>query len=202
MLPRICIVTDRRLCKGSLVSSIKELVEKSFSFIQLREKDLSAKELFELALAISEFTKGKAKLVINDRVDIAKVLSAQGVHLGENSLPPHIVKKHFPELLVGISVHSLAELESKEGYDYIFFGNVFETDCKPGLKGKGLDALKEIVKVAKKPVYAIGGINIKNVYSVLESGVYGIAVRSIAFSDNQDELLKIKNIIGEFYEGS
>lgn len=202
MLPRICIVTDRKLCKGNLVIAVKELVEKGFSFIQLREKDLSAKELFELAQAIYAIIKGRAKLVINDRVDIAKVLYVQGVHLGSNSLPPNVVKRHFPELLVGISIHSLAELESKDGYDYIFFGNVFETDCKPGLRGKGLEALKEVVKVAKKPVYAIGGINLTNVYSVLESGVYGIAVRSVAFNDNLDELLKIKNIVGEFYERS
>jgi thiamine-phosphate pyrophosphorylase len=202
LLPRICIVTDRRLCKGSLVSTIKELVDIGFPFIQLREKDLSTKELFELAQAINEVTKGSVILVINDRVDIAKVLSIQGVHLGQNSLPPNIVKKHFPELLVGISIHSLAELESKDGYDYVFFGNVFETDCKPGMKGRGLEALKEIVKVSKKPVYAIGGINLKNVYSVLECGVYGIAVRSLAFNDGFDELLKVKNIIGEFYGGS
>lgn len=199
MLPRICIVTDRKLVNKNFFDRIRILIEKGFTFIQLREKDLPARKLYEIAKKIMEIGKDKLKLVINDRVDLAYSLNAFGVHLGVNSLPSYLVKKNFRNLIVGISVHCLEELKDQKDYDYVFFGNVFETSCKPGLKGKGIEYLKDVVKETKKPVYAIGGINSKNVKQVLEQGVYGVAIRSLAFLGDFEELDEINKIIGDFY---
>ncbi|MCX7770642.1 MAG: thiamine phosphate synthase [Proteobacteria bacterium] len=198
MLPRICIVTDRKLVGDGFLVTMQKLIENGFNFIQLREKDLNAKELYLLAKKIIDLRGDKVRLVINDRVDVAYVVGATGVHLGANSLPSCIVKEKFEGLIVGISVHSKEELEKNSGYDYVFFGNVFETDCKPGITGKGLDLLKNIVEMTDKPVYAIGGITPDNVLEVLRTGVYGVAVRSLAFK-GLDEMLRLRKLIGEYY---
>lgn len=198
MLPRICIVTDRKLVGNNFLSFIKELLKIGFNFIQLREKDLKPRELFSLANDILQIGEGQIKLIINDRVDIAYVLGAEGVHLGVDSIPSDIIKKKFQKLLVGISVHNKDELKRNKNFDYIFFGNVFETDCKPGVQGKGLALLREVVSLTDKPVYAIGGINPDNVLEVLKTGVYGVAVRSLPARD-MNELMRLRKIIGEYY---
>lgn len=198
MLPRICIVTDRKLVGDNFLSFIEELLKLDFNFIQLREKDLSPVELYNLAKKILKIGNDKIKLIINDRVDVACLSGAKGVHLGVNSIPSDMVKKKFSELLVGISVHSIDELKRNTHFDYVFFGNVFETDCKPGLEGKGLDLLREIVNMTDKPVFAIGGITPDNVLEVLKTGAYGVAVRSLPIKD-MNGLFKLRKIIGEFY---
>lgn len=197
MLPRICIVTDRKLLGDNFLSFIGELLKLNFNFIQLREKDLSPKKLYKLAKDILEISNN-INLVINDRVDVAYLAGARGVHLGVNSLPSQLIKEKFGSLLVGISVHSINELKENTDFDYVFFGNVYETDCKPGMHGKGLDLLREIVNMTDKPVFAIGGINQDNVLDVLKTGVYGVAVRSLPIN-NMDGLLRLRKIIGEYY---
>lgn len=196
MLPRICIVTDRKLAGNDFLPYIKKLVKNGFQFIQLREKDLKPAELFDLAKDILEIGEGKIKLIINDRADIAYLLDAMGVHMGVDSIPSHIIKEKFEKLIVGISVHNKEELKRNKDFDYVFFGNVYETDCKPGLQGKGLTLLREIISLTDKPVYAIGGINPDNVLNVLKAGVYGVAVRSLPVRDFNG-LIKLRKIIGE-----
>lgn len=198
MLQRICIVTDRNLVGGKFLSFIKELLRLDFNFIQLREKDLSPIELYKLAKDILKISNENIELVINDRVDIVHLVGAKGVHLGIKSIPAHIVKDKLNDLLVGISVHSIDELKQNSNFDYVFFGNVFETDCKPGIHGKGLELLREIVNMTDKPVFAIGGITPDNVLDVLKTGVYGVAVRSLPVMD-MNGLLRLRKIIGEFY---
>lgn len=198
MLPRICIVTDRKLVGNNFLSFIEELLKLDFNFIQLREKDLSPWELYKLAKDILEISSGKVILTVNDRVDVAYLAGAKGVHLGVSSLPSHIVKDKFTEMLIGISVHNVDELKQNTDFDYVFFGNVYETDCKPEVRGKGLDLLKEIVNKTDKPVYAIGGIAPDNVLEVLKTGAYGVAVRSLPVKDMKG-LIGLRKIIGEYY---
>lgn len=199
-LSRICVVTDRKLDSDNFWENLKKLIENDFLFIQLREKDLSAKELLIMAQKVLDLKKGKeVSLFINDRADVAHVVCAKGVHLPENGIPAKMIKRSFPSLKIGISVHSLDALVSQSDYDYVIFGNVFETDCKPGVKAKGLSLLNNICSLTDKPVYAIGGISSENAKDVIMAGAYGVAVRGKAFAakDSIKELLKIREIIGE-----
>jgi thiamine-phosphate pyrophosphorylase len=141
--------------------------------IQIREKDLSASELFDLVQRIKELAAGTAtKVLVNDRLDIALAVGIDGVHLPENGLPVERVRPYVR--LIGASVHNLDAARRAEsgGADFVFFGPIFET---PGKQPVGLDALSEVVRQVRIPVLAIGGITAANTRSVLETGAAGIA---------------------------
>ncbi len=179
---RLYLITDRKLT-ADLKWTIEEALKSGVRAVQIREKDLSAKDLINLSRQLQGITKGyRAKLFINDRADIALALGLDGVHLGSQGLPPDIVERiSAGRLLIGASTHSLDEaLEAESrGADFITFGPVYETPSKLKYgKPPGIKALKEVVKRIRIPVFAIGGINIKNVREVMDAGVHGIALIS------------------------
>ncbi len=193
----IYIVSDRKLAKDRFFEIIKNVVEEGYSFIQLRENDLSAIELTNIIEKLHEITKGKIKLVINDRVDVAKIYSLYGVQLKKTSLSPTLVKKYFSDLKIGVSCHDEKRVKEYDNVaDFFVYGNVFETSCKPGLEGKGLEKLRAIVSLTKKPVFAIGGITPENVIMIKKTGAYGVAVRSLVFGNKNylEYLEKIRNL--------
>ncbi len=176
ILQKLYAISDRKQYKRTFEEQIKLMLDKGIRMFQLREKDLPSDELLSYALKLKEITKGyDAYIFINDRVDIAVLSDANGVHLPEKSLPIELIKHKFSDLIVGKSCHSLksAVQAEKEGADYITIAPIFE------VKGKGeplgLEKLKEIVESVNIPVYALGGITEEKIPDVLQTGVYGIA---------------------------
>lgn len=148
--------------------------------IHIREKLKTAKQLSEIIQLMTDKGVPLSKIIINDRLDVAYIWQAAGVHLGYQSLPADLVKQHFPSMQIGCSVHSLLEmsLPASAAADYLIFGHVFPTSSKPGLEPKGLEALKKLTSKSTLPILAIGGIQPDNAKEVMENGAAGIAVMS------------------------
>jgi len=166
-----CYVTDRRL--GDVVAHSARAVANAVDMIQVREKDLEARELFDLVCRVRDVAAGtKTKILVNGRLDVALIAGLDGVHLPGDGLPAVQVRPHVRTL--GISCHSVEEAiqAERDGVDYIIYGPVFET---PGKKAVGLDALQRVTRAVKIPVLAIGGITAKNTPAVLGAGASGIA---------------------------
>ena len=176
ILQKFYAITDRKQFKHPFEEQIKLMLDKGIRMFQLREKDLPSDELLNYALKLKEITKGyDAYFFINDRVDIAVLSDANGVHLPEKSIPIEDIKHKFPDLIVGKSCHSLksAIQAEKDGADYITIAPVFEVEGKG--EPLGLEKVKEVVENLNIPVYALGGITEDKIPQVLETGVYGIA---------------------------
>ena len=182
---RLYLITDRRLFAeiASLLRAIEEALKGGVKAVQLREKDLGTRQLLQLAYETRGLTsKYGAKLFINDRVDIALAVDADGVHLGGDSMPAFAARKAAGEaMLIGVSAHSIEEARKaeEEGADFITLGPIFETPSKIKFGhplGPGL--LREVREKISIPVFAIGGINKERAGSVLESGTTGIALIS------------------------
>ena len=149
--------------------------------VQLREKDLSARELYALGSRLkSRLDAAEVPLLVNDRVDVALALDAAGVHLAGHSLPtPEARRVLGAQKLLGVSTHSLdqARAAADDGADFVVFGPVFSTPSKVAYgPPQGLPRLAEVVQHVAIPVLAIGGITTANVPTVLETGAYGIAM--------------------------
>jgi thiamine-phosphate pyrophosphorylase len=177
------LITDRHQTLGrNLLTVLEEAIRGGVRAIQLREKDLSAKELYALAQEVRKLTEvAGVKLFINDRVDVALAVEADGVHLGQQSLPPRVVRRLIGNKLLGVSTHNLQEaLQAQDsGADFITFGPLFFTPSKaPYGKPVGLEALKEVRKFISVPILGLGGIKKDSVREVLLAGADGISVIS------------------------
>lgn len=171
-------VTNRKLC-NDFYSRIKEISKSNLKYLILREKDLEYKELLIMAKNVQSILKdSNIKLIINSNVEVAEEVNAYGIQLSFKDFCEN-KGKNFNGIK-GVSVHSLSEAieAEKRGANYIIYGHVFNTDCKKGLKPRGLIEFKEICNKVNIPVYAIGGINKENYKSVLEAGADGVAVMS------------------------
>ncbi|MBM7585739.1 thiazole tautomerase (transcriptional regulator TenI) [Bacillus pakistanensis] len=161
---------------GRIASTIHEYVDG----FHLREKKWTAKELVAAIQSLSEQGVPLEKIIVNDRGDVAHSMKTGGVQLAHHSMDASLVKKAFPALQIGCSVHSLAEAmgAEKKGANRLLYGHIFSTASKPGVPPRGLRELGEIVQNVTIPVFAIGGITPGNVEEVLATGVEGIAVLS------------------------
>ncbi|MBI4282557.1 MAG: thiamine phosphate synthase [Chloroflexi bacterium] len=181
-VPCLCLVTDRTLCGPNLLEKkVAAAMSGGVDMVQLREKDLPASELLELALKLRSITRGKALLVINDRLDVALAAGADGLHLPQDSLSVQDARRVVPShLLVGKSVHDLTStsLAAKEGADYLVLGTIFPTSSHPGAHTGGLNLISTVTRQVDAPVLAIGGVNSSNVASVVGAGAKGVAVIS------------------------
>lgn len=184
------LITDRKVCGKKLTDIIKQAIEGGVGTVQLREKDLCTRDLYSLAKEIREITEKKnIRLIINDRVDIAIAVDADGVHLGWQSLDIGLVRRLIgQDKIIGFSAHSLREAERAEnsGADYVTISPIFDTVNKDYIiKPLGVDEIGKIKEQINIPVIALGGINENNVNEVLKNGADGIAVISaILLSDN------------------
>ena len=156
-------------------------VAAQISLFQIREKNLSARVLYELAARATKITRGSlTKLLVNDRLDVALAAGADGVHLRSTSLPARVVRKLAgPEFLIGASTHSLetARDARDSGADFAVFGPVFETESKRAYgPPQGLDKLQQVASDLQGfPVVALGGITLDNAESCFAAGASGIA---------------------------
>jgi thiamine-phosphate pyrophosphorylase len=178
------LVTDRaQVRERDLLWVLESALEGGVRAVQLREKDLGGRELFLLAeRARSLCSRYRASLLINDRIDVALAVDADGVHLGQASLPAVAARALLgAKKLVGVSTHSLEEAQAAEKgrADFIVFGPVYFTPSK-AVYGppQGLLPLRQVVEKISLPVYAIGGIKKENLTAVKAAGVRGIAVIS------------------------
>jgi thiazole tautomerase (transcriptional regulator TenI) len=146
----------------------------------LREKAKTARELAEGVELLLDADVPPERIVVNDRADVAAAAGVRGAHLAWHSLDVRAVKRLFPQLRIGKSVHSEAEaLQAEaEGADYVLFGHIFATASKIGLPARGLEALRLLAARVKVPVIAIGGVTPERVPAVLQAGAAGVAVMS------------------------
>ncbi|HMS08328.1 MAG TPA: thiamine phosphate synthase [Pyrinomonadaceae bacterium] len=191
-LPRVYPVTDRKLSGLSHAEQVRRLAAAGATLIQLREKHLPADEFYEEAVkAVSAAREAGVVLLINDRVDIAKMTGADGVHLGQDDLPPAAARELLgPDAIIGFSTHSLAEAiaAASEPVDYIAFGPIFPTDTKSDTEPVvGLERFAEIRNtLPKMQLVAIGGINADNIAAVIEAGADSAAVISSAVAEGEN----------------
>lgn len=179
---RLYYVTDEALPLQQLCHIVEEAVKGGVTLVQLREKKTSGLVFYEKAKKLKALlAKYEVPLIINDRIDIALAVNADGVHIGQNDLPLPIVKKMVPEsMLVGVSVQTADQAyeAEKNGADYLGIGSVFPTKTKKDAKLLPKNKLAEIANAVAIPSVAIGGIDLHNAQQLLDQGVNGIAVVS------------------------
>jgi thiamine-phosphate pyrophosphorylase len=182
---KLYLITDRKLFSDqpSLFTAVEDALKSGIKAVQLREKDLPIRELLDMAYDLRELTaRYDTKLFINDRVDVALSVYADGVHLGRSSMPSYAAQKAAGKgIVIGESAHSIEEAKQAEvdGADFVTLGPVYETPSKLKYgKPLGLDILKKAKDMLSIPVFAIGGITLPRVDEVLKSGAYGMAIIS------------------------
>ncbi len=183
---KLYLITDRKQTKLPMPEAVRLALEGGVKAIQLREKDLPVRDLLQLARELRILTRDfGARLFINDRVDVALAVEADGVHLGHQSMPPAPVKKLAgTKLLVGVSTHPIEEAKAAEtgGADFITFGPVFPTPSKAEFGDPvGLESLKIVKKSVQITIFGLGGIKSGNINQVLNYGADGISMISAIF---------------------
>lgn len=189
----LTLVTDRRqLAAGrDLVGLAAEAARAGVDVIQIREKDLEGRDLFETAVSALGATTGTgAKVFVNGRVDVAVAAAAHGVQLPENGLPVSEVKRAFPGIVLGASRHSVegALQAEAEGADFVLLGPIFATPGKED-RALGLRALAKAARRVAIPVHAIGGIEPGNARQVIDAGAQGLAAIR-AFLDSPGDAVR------------
>ena len=177
------LCTDRLLLKGrSLFEAVEAAILGGVSMVQLREKEITAREFYALAMELLVLTKRhNIPLIINDRLDIALAVNAAGVHLGQDDIPLTEARRITPRgFVIGVSAHNREEARraENEGADYIGAGAVFPTGTKADAGVIGPAGLAAIVASVKIPVVGIGGISMSNIAEVKAAGAAGAAVIS------------------------
>jgi thiamine-phosphate pyrophosphorylase len=179
---RLFLVTDRHQTNGRpLVPLLQRVLTAASSTVQIRERDLSARELVTLAREMQAVTPSRtSQLLINDRVDVALALEGVGVHLRSNSLPVPVARQLLgAQRLLGISVHSVEEAVQAElqGADYILLGPIYETPSKqmfgPPL---GIHTLEKACRLVRTPIIGIGGVTASRAREMRHAGAFGVAV--------------------------
>jgi len=184
-----------------LIDTVKFAVNAGVALIQIREKQLPVRQVFELTLQIVKIAQNSdTKVLLNDRADLAQATGADGVHLTTNSLPTKIIRRNFPEdFIIGVSAHSLEKVQNAkdEMADFVTFSPIFPTPSKE-IYGppQGIEKLKEVIEnVEGFPIIALGGINQDNCLQPFQAGAKGIAgIRLFCNEQNiADTLHKVKH---------
>ena len=177
----LCLITDRRAVPRPPADVVEECLGAGLRAVQLREKDLPVRELLALAGELREATRRHgARLILNDRADVAMAAEADGVQRTHASLPVAALRAITPRgYLIGASTHSRAEAEQAvaEGADFVIFGPVYDTPSKRAYgPPQGLRALQEVARSVARPVLAVGGLTPARVPEALAAGAGGVAV--------------------------
>ncbi len=176
--------------KSPFYEGIEDALKGGLQALQLREKDLSVRQLYATACRLREITsRYGARLFVNDRLDVALSVEADGIHLAGTSIPPRAVHKVTGgKMIIGVSTHTLEEAieAEREGADFITFGPVYKTPSKKKYGPPvGIEKLKEVAEKVSIPVFGLGGIKIERVQDVLKAGAQGVAlISAILSSDN------------------
>jgi thiamine-phosphate pyrophosphorylase len=198
------VITDERLgCGRTHLQIAQDAIAGGAEVIQLRDKNASGKKLYETGLELRDLTRERnITFIVNDRIDLAVVLDAEGVHLGQSDIPADAARRLLgPHKILGVSAASLMEAVRAEanGADYLGVGPIFEArDTKADAGNpRGLDLLRQIREKCHLPLIAIGGIKRQNVARVIQAGADGAAVISaiVSADDISDAANQIKSII-------
>ncbi len=189
-VPVLCFVVSKASVKdGDVEKAVTEAIAGGVNMVQLRDHETPAGELLALARRLKTLMRGKAMLMVNDRVDIAVAAELDGVQLPEDGIPTRVARNLVGRYaVVGRSVHSVdsAQAASREGAEMVIAGTIYKSPSKPDQKPAGPNLLKEITKDTSLPVVAIGGITAEKVDEVIKAGAYGVAVISaIAGADDR-----------------
>lgn len=196
------LVTDKSDDVEKFLKTIEEGIKGGVTVVQIREKTAETLDFYNLALKVKEITtKYDVPLIINDRVDIALAIDADGVHVGQSDMPCDVTRRLIGEnKILGVSAATVDEAQKaeKDGADYIGTGAVFPTATKDDAPSVTKDELKEVVESIDIPVVAIGGINLENAHQLVDTGIAGLSVVSAIMSSenpkkSSEELLNIFN---------
>ncbi len=184
----------------SLLERVVQAVQGGVNLVQLRDKTLPAGRLLELAVPLLEVMDGKAKLIVNDRADVARAAGADGVQLGEEGLPVAAARRSLGEgLLIGRSVHSLSSALTAEadGADFLLVGTMYASRSHPGEPPAGPGLMRDISEQCRLPLIGIGGITPENADEIIQAGASGVAVITniLAASDPRSAAEKMKEIL-------
>ncbi len=188
-LPVLCFVVGKSTVKeGEVEKTVAGAVAGGVTMVQLRDREVPAGELVALARRLKAVTRGKALLIINDRVDVALAVEADGVQLPEEGLPTRAARSLIGKYAVlGRSVHDVesAHQASRDGAEFVIAGTIYKSPSKPGVKPVGPGLISEITKDNSLPVLAIGGVTADKVEELMKAGAAGVAVISaIAAADD------------------
>jgi thiamine-phosphate pyrophosphorylase len=178
----VTLITDRHRSRGRPVEEIvAAAVAGGVARVQIREKDLPTRDLVALVLAVRRVA-GRARLFVNDRIDVALATGADGVHLGKSALPVAAARRVAPGLEIGYSAHELEEARAAErqGASFVTFSPVYETasEGSRGAAPQGIAALRDVCRALRIPVFALGGVTAPRVPELLAAGAGGVAVVS------------------------
>lgn len=185
---RVLFIADSDSLGDRLVPLVGACLGGGVKMVQLRAKHLPDQEFYARAVALRELVAAAdSVLFINDRVDMALAVEADGVHLGEDDLPVRVARRLLPGRIIGATCRNLEQAETVQsrGADYVSLGAIFPSPTKPSSPVVGLETLKEVAKAVSIPVCAIGGIGLENLGEVLSSGADFVAV-SAAISKAPD----------------
>jgi thiamine-phosphate pyrophosphorylase len=177
----LCVVTDRRrlgLSCSELIQRIEWLATAGIDLVQIRERDLCDRDLMRLVRdAVASTRDSLARIVVNDRVDVAMAADAAGVHLRENSASIDRVRAIAPpQFLIGCSIHDIDRARALSACDYLLFGTVFPSSGKPaGHPIAGVQTLRQACAASRRPVLAIGGVDPSNAREAIRCGAAGVA---------------------------
>ncbi|MBL7171035.1 MAG: thiamine phosphate synthase [Candidatus Omnitrophica bacterium] len=164
------------------MEKLRGIMKAGVEIVQLRDKDLSTRELLELSRKAKKVIKDRALFFINDCIDLALAVGAQGVHLGQDDLPVEVARRIAgKKMLIGFSTHTAEQVKKSvsKPVDYISFGPVFKTKTKlDAVSPRGINRLRKAVSYSRHPVVAVGGIKKGNAGEVIKSGASGVAVCS------------------------
>lgn len=181
------LCTDRELMSSVTIEENVELaIQGGCTVIQLREKNCSSKEFYDIAVNVRKITdKYNIPLIINDRLDIALAVKADGVHIGQKDLPADVVRKIVGEdMIIGVSTANVQEAKKavEDGADYIGVGAMYSTNTKSDTRAVTMEELANIRKTVNVPIVVIGGINMKTLHNFKNKGIDGLAVVSAIVS--------------------
>ena len=196
------LVTDQQLMSTeNLETAVEKAIEGGVTMVQLREKSSSARRFYEQAIRIRKITERyKVPLIVNDRIDIALAIGANGIHIGQSDIPALVARKIIgKDMLLGVSVSTVREaLQAKQdGADYLGVGAMFPTGTKEEAQAVSMEELRHIRQSVPLPIVAIGGINKKNIAAFQGIGVDGLAVVSAIISqpDIKSAAEELKNLL-------
>jgi thiamine-phosphate pyrophosphorylase len=188
------VVTDARVRRGDLRDFLEAILEAGTDVIQLREKDAEAGDLLRWGEAFrAAADRHGALFVVNDRPDVAVALEADGVHVGQNDMPPDVTRRLVgPDLIVGLSTHSQEQLRAASPRaDYVCVGPVHSTPTKPGRPAVGLELVRTAAEHERRPWFAIGGIDPRTLPEVVACGARRIVVvRAVTEADDPGQAVR------------
>ncbi len=209
---KLCYVTDRKALAAAgaeqirlLLGKIEKAAQAGVDWIQIREKDLSGRDLAALVTEALRRAQGACRILVNDRLDVAIACGAGGAHLGEHSIPAKEARELYwkrnvsGDFMIGVSVHSLpsGQAAQQSDADYVIFGPVFATPSKAGYgPQQGIDQLARVSESVRIPVIAIGGITADNAEECAKAGAAGIAAIRM-FQDASDVTAVVRKLRGK-----